>query len=391
MKWFMAAAAFVVSSNIDIFLARKGLSGSGIHVGLGLSILAAAAAIGARQASLGFNRFSGIALPFACLLMWSLVTALFSIDIELSLLTIARYFSIGVAMLLLASLAGQRVDFDRSLAFGLAAGLVVVWLSIVTDAFQPGTFSRQATRAAGLYINPNGAAHALVLTYIALLAVWRRSTFNGWMAAAYLIVATGVFLTLSRSGIVLLGILTIGLSVIYFSMRFAIYTAALTIVGTISILMFGHLGEVSQFQNVTTMNRLDRLFTVEAYLDQNDARVQLLRSYLSDRVGFVGSGPGVSSRLSTFGGATHNTYAKLYWESGLVAVLLYLAVLLAPFRRTLARGTFMTVAIVAALGVFTNYNLDNRLVYLSLLLALATAQKTNIQTAYASMAGTPRR
>jgi hypothetical protein len=377
MNYLIFLATVLVGTNVDIFLARQGVPGAGVHIGVGIALAVAFFVATAMRVSLNLERFRGFMVLFLLLLVWSLISGFFSLDVELSLVTLARYIVLCVGMLLLASLVDVRADFTKAVAGGLLASLVIVTATIFIDAIRPGTFSQQLTRAAGLYINPNNGAQALILNLVGLVAVWRKPVIDRALVFAYVLVMAGVFLTLSRSGVVLFVITSAFLAYIYFSRRMAMYAGLLSVALVAVIIMYMDPTNLTQFQNVTTMNRLDKLFTLDAYLDGDDERVQLLRAYLGDQVGVFGWGPGASALQDDFGGATHNTFVKLYWESGLVATFLYSCILLYVAFANRTRFGMMSVGVLFPLSVFTNYNLDNRMFYFVLLISLAT-QKARV-------------
>lgn len=76
---------------------------------------------------------------------------------------------------------------------------VLVGVAInVFELFAPNTFSNVSGRSAGLYVNANMSAEALVLGMIlgiTALPIWYRSVF-------ILLVGTGVFVTYSRAGLI---------------------------------------------------------------------------------------------------------------------------------------------------------------------------------------------
>ncbi len=89
------------------------------------------------------------------------------------------------------------------LTCGLALSALVS--SILIDARYPGTFSFLDTRAAGFGVNPNCGAALTVMLLIGVLD-WRKPQISVsvclWTAMAFV----GVFMTMSRSGILLLGV-----------------------------------------------------------------------------------------------------------------------------------------------------------------------------------------
>ena len=101
----------------------------------------------------------------------------------------------------LASIFASQSNWRATCGMALCA-LVV---SILIDARYPGTFSILNTRAAGFGVNPNIGAAMAALLLVGVLD-WKRPNLSvmtcGWCLVAFI----GVFLTLSRSGILVLGI-----------------------------------------------------------------------------------------------------------------------------------------------------------------------------------------
>ena len=372
-KMLLFISVFLIASNLDIYLARSDVPGMGFHVGSALSIILAAVNYILYAKKARMERFGDIFFIYFIFIIWSSISTLLSLDIALSAITIARYSIIMISMICLASFIGSRPDFDRTIMAALIAALAVVFLSVVIDVFRPGTFSKQLTRSAGLYINPNGAAQALILIFLSINLLRKKEFIDKTIIICYSMVSLGIFLTLSRSGIVLLVLLTLYLVYKFFSFRGAMYfVLAACVVGMVGALAL-YLGDVTQFQNATTMNRLERLFSLEAYVDQDDARVGLAKAYLRETVGIFGSGPGLSAGDEGLGAATHNTYIKAYWESGIIAAFIFILFVIFPLKNNQSHQARIAIFMALALGVFTNYNIDNRLFYFLLLAVCATA------------------
>ena len=86
---------------------------------------------------------------------------------------------------------------------GMAMCALVV--SILVDVRSPGTFSFMDTRAAGFGVNPNRGAAIVVLLLIGVLD-WTRPKLSLVTCSWFFVAFVGVFMTLSRSGILVLGI-----------------------------------------------------------------------------------------------------------------------------------------------------------------------------------------
>ena len=110
-------------------------------------------------------------------------------------------FLVFLLALPLAALFASQSNWRAACGTALCA-LVI---SILVDARHPGTFSFLETRAAGFGVNPNIGAAMSVLLLLGVLD-WKRPTLSlmtcGWCLVAF----TGVILTLSRSGVLVLGI-----------------------------------------------------------------------------------------------------------------------------------------------------------------------------------------
>ena len=110
-------------------------------------------------------------------------------------------FLVFLLALPLASIFASQSNWRAACGMALCA----LVMSILVDVRYPGTFSFLETRAAGFGVNPNIGAALVVLLLVGVLD-WKRPTLSvmacGWCLVAFL----GVFMTLSRSGILVLGI-----------------------------------------------------------------------------------------------------------------------------------------------------------------------------------------
>ena len=110
-------------------------------------------------------------------------------------------FLVFLLALPLASLFASGANWK--VACGVAMCSLV--MSILVDARYPGTFSILEARAAGFGCNPNRGAELTVMLLIGVLN-WKKPSLSLVSCGWFLIALVGVFMTLSRSGTLLLGI-----------------------------------------------------------------------------------------------------------------------------------------------------------------------------------------
>ena len=199
----------------------------------------------------------------------------------------------------------------------------------IYEIFNPLAFSDNAGRSAGLYVNPNLAAEALVLGMILGLSSLKQRYRFPFM----LVAGMGILTTFSRAGIVVWCLALAG-TVIIGQVRvrnFVLSGLAATIV-VVSVVV-PQWDQVRLFLkstgvlNVNVEGRINWLMNPSVSSDSSS----LERAYIAQRAWkkygerpFVGSGTGASRE--GWGGvannATHNMYLSLMVDYGVVGLLL---------------------------------------------------------------------
>lgn len=267
------------------------------------------------------------------------------------------------------------VVFAREANWKLACGLALSALitSILIDARYPGTFSFLDTRAAGFGVNPNCGAALTVMLLIGVLD-WRKpslSIVNGlWTMLAFV----GVFMTMSRSGILLLGI--VGMLYVRQCVRRQ-GLGALIIVGGLAFSCAGYAVIAGDFArrvlplleaNGSRANLFSGQF--DAMDTTDDSRVQFALAHLEMAMErpVLGWGTGLSYVGEE---GSHNMFLSRWVENGIPGLLAYLLLILAVFRIGWVHDSWecITMAIfLAALSFFSHNLLEDK----SVLIMLAT-------------------
>lgn len=200
------------------------------------------------------------------------------------------------------------------------------------DVLQPGTFSQQMGRAAGLAQNANFSA-ALLVTACAGLMRPRRLRRRDWILLA--VTAVGVLATLSRGGTVLLGVLLVAyLASSVLSLRPSLRRSAvlrlLPVVIAAALILAAAIGAARQgigmFERPTARARVGILTGDESLLSGDEGRIKLLEQAWEQVVQapILGHGTGASYRS---GRGFHNMYMDVWVQFGIAGLLAYLALL----------------------------------------------------------------
>lgn len=143
--------------------------------------------------------------------------------------------------------------------------------------------------------------------------------------------------------------------------------------GVGAFLMLPTVDSIAIFQNQTTMTRMERLVDLSYYTDTSDSRFELAQSYFAYASPWFGSGPGATALVDAFGGATHNTFLKMYWESGIIGAILYTLIIFIPLFIARSGVIILSVSIMTFLSLVTNYNMDNRSFHLLVIITYMIA------------------
>ncbi|HXG45163.1 MAG TPA: O-antigen ligase family protein [Gemmatimonadales bacterium] len=258
-------------------------------------------------------------------------------------------------MFVLADAAALRV------ARGMLVALVLVGVVVnLYDLLHPLAFSPFVGRAAGLYVNPNIAAIALVLGMVASLeAVPAR-----WQTGYVLATGVGVFVTLSRTGIIgwvvaLAGLLWTG--VLRWRVLFQV-VAALVILGLVTLQWTGELGALAARLSTIGNGPLERLALQGDFSTKvrYDVAVEALRLFAAHPLAGGGLGATLEWRYPE---STHNMYLRLLAEMGLIGVIIYpgaaLMALWRPRGAVPAAGRVF-LAVWLLFGLFSHNMLEDR-------------------------------
>lgn len=256
------------------------------------------------------------------------------------------------------------------LTCGLALSALVS--SILIDARYPGTFSFLDTRAAGFGVNPNCGAALTVMLLIGVLD-WRKPqisvTVCFWTAMAFV----GVFMTMSRSGILLLGM--VGMLYVRQCVR-RNGLGTLVVIAGLAASLGGYAVMAGEFaRRVLPMfdatGSRANLFSgqFDAMDATEDSRVQFAMEHLEMALErpLLGWGTGLSYVGEE---GSHNMYLSRWVENGLPGLLAYCLLILTMFRiGWVHRSRECTTAVLffAALSFFSHNLLEDK----SLLIMLA--------------------
>lgn len=230
----------------------------------------------------------------------------------------------------------------RDFALIASSACLVVVPMLIVDLFMPHYFSSlNVGRPAGVYINPNRAAFALVLGH--LIA---QTTLRGRLRTLQLVLTwIGVLLTASRAGILLMALASLAFA---FDRRQSldVFVLRLLAVCAAAVALASFVGWAARSGTLDTLGVLStqmesRLETMLAFdlrdfstLERESASLEALR-VLSDNP-FLGAGPGITRVWDEV--PTHNMYLYLGAESGLLGLLLFPALLMASGWSAIRRG-----------------------------------------------------
>ncbi|WP_253451581.1 hypothetical protein [Halomonas sp. Y3] len=380
---FLALAAVVNLTAVDIYMARAGILGLGSFLGVFLSFAAFFLAfylfpherIGFYGGGRVVKKGGGVSPSFfpivfgLLFIFFMIIPTIFSEEIGVGFLTLFRYllfFFASVIILLSFRRVGRCNAFFSVVLFSLA----ILIISLFFEAFVPGTFARRTTRAGGILVNPNLAAHSIsIMFFLALLlSNSRRSVMFLLMFYPFALLA--VAFTISRSGFVLFGIFSVALLVrvvYYFNLK-SVLMYSLFVFSFLMLAVPFFIYSIPIFGSLTSLERMSSSLSLDFYLDFDDGRVGLLHDYLSklDSKALLGNGAGwTASGSNLIDGATHNMYIKVLFEGGVLSLVFYLAFLLSPmllFNESIFVRLSLVVFLIA-LGFFTNYLLDHRVFY----------------------------
>lgn len=292
----------------------------------------------------------------------------------------SRFISALFLVIVTMILADPRTHLPTHLTIAWA----VVFASIVNiyELLHPSTFSSDFGRSAGLYINPNQTAAAIVLGVICAQDV----VSPRWRAWFLALSAVGVALTLSRAGIVA-WILVFIISRLRAGPRGLLKLGVFVLLAAVVLVPFGAAGIEGLFADTGVLsddvqNRVNFFESGSASDTSAESRVEhagfAWDMFVENPAAGRGTGASVSPPFDVLG--PHNIYLSLMVDHGVIGVLIVpLFVLAAALgTRGAARGLAVGVSMfILYWGMFSHNVLEER--YLLLAVALIAAVTTSSQ------------
>ncbi len=239
--------------------------------------------------------------------------------------------------------------------------LIGIATSIFIDARYPGTFSLLETRAAGFGINPNRGAAITTMVLIGALD-WKRPRVSLMAVCWGGLALAAVFLTMSRSGVLLLGVVGtlylrlcvrrngMGSLVLLGGLAFGVGGYALIAADAAQQLlpMFESTGSRASLFS----GQLDAMDTAE------DSRLVLIQEYLEMIFEHPILGWGTGFTYGNELGA-HNMFLARWVDNGLFGLVAYVVLIWMTFRTGRRYGSWecMTVGIYLLAYSFFTHNL----------------------------------
>lgn len=277
----------------------------------------------------------------------------------------------------------------------ISIGGVVLAVTVLMGAAHL-VFDTDSCRGAGLLINPNGAAYALVLSTALSWKFWRSQALYAWMAA---VIATALFFTQSRSGWIA-GVLVY--LFLFFSNRLWFRLFFVRLIATVSVVAVVFIGasftdsSIYRCINNALADRFRLAISLVESINESPlagvkalwyegsepeepAELAMSRSD-SERLALATKAFSIIGANPVFGGGidamqgvrAHNIMLELAAEHGIVGLLLF-PWLLALAARTRGLGNGIAVAAVFVIGMFSHGVLYDRYILLVLALVLSTS------------------
>lgn len=305
-----------------------------------------------------------IAYTLLLFLLWALISLLWAESSSATLTSVARYAPNAFLFLIAYTAVRRRrhvrlvfAAFVTGAAFSAAYGLVT-----------PGEV---AGRVSGTVGDPNELAAVLVAALVLALGLWattprRSQAARVALAAAVVVCVAGIFLSLSRGGLVALGVAAV--AAVVFGGRWRPATAGIAAVVAIAGLGY--------FALLASPSSRDRITTSNGGSGRVDLYMVAGRMVAAHPLIGVGSGnfPNASIHYLLEPGAlergqdvvdiqrpAHNVYLQILAELGIPGLLLLLAII----------GASLTCAVRAARGFVAQGNVEMEILARALFVALA--------------------
>jgi len=251
----------------------------------------------------------------------------------------------------------------------MAVALVVIIATSFIDIVYPGTFSKVANRAAGIFENPGGAAFNMVFLTAVLLR-WEKKALNIPDLLLFVICGVAVFFTFSRGGAVQF----IALAALYWMNmttrhRFYAVIQFLIVVVLLAAGVFYILPDYISQLKILEYNS-DRLGwflgNVGGAFTTKDDRVVLFW----EAAGIISANPltGVGTGfVGSMNPGPHNVFLARWIENGIFGLLAFVWLLASLFFMNKFTGNFNGVAalmIVFLYGLSSHIVMDDRVILL---------------------------
>jgi O-antigen ligase len=318
MMGFVAYAFFIPFDSVAIVADTGGATLTKL-----LGVVAAGVLVAAGIVERRFVRPPIVALWVVLFFLWAVATLAWALDSEMSLARIPTFANL-VAMYLVA--VSFRVSEKELTAVGVMTvigGVLAAGIGMVLGfAENPDQVARRTLAVAGREANPNAVAHSLLLPLGIALAMFiavRRTVIRVITVGGIAVIAAGIFLTMSRSSLV-----AVGLMICLLLYRLGARWQILPAVGTLSALL--------PMLPARFFDRIGRVFTGEDATGSGRTEIWSVGLRALDRFGLFGAGPfnfPAVYRMEMPGGisyGSHSAFVGTLVELGIIGLLLLLAV-----------------------------------------------------------------
>jgi hypothetical protein len=279
---------------------------------------------------------------------------------------------LSVAFLIaVRTVAGTSAGYSSAVRAIAATEVLGVALNVY-EWFVPLSFSFSYGRAAGLYVNPNISAGALV----AGMVLGVNAVPSRWREAYVMLAGLGVLLTFSRGGMVGWTAAVAILAAIRTLRRVRL----MSIFGLCAVGLWGASVQLPWLGNaldelLSNRPELAQRIGVQGSQDLNtESRLLLAGSALQRFAGnpIAGSGLGATTEDWHLSDGTHNVYVTHLAEHGLLGSFLFPGLLWLIYTRARESTSRTTVALVVFLGIWGMFS-HNLLDEFQLLVAIGVA------------------
>lgn len=302
-----------------------------------------------------------------------------------------RILSVIFLMLMLFLFA--RPEEQRLARTGVALAQVVAISLNIYELFHPLTFSKIPGRSSGLFENSNQSGAALMLGMIlsfavvparlrvpfiiatgaGILTTFTRSAMLGWLVVVMFLILRGGFSVQRLRAVIVCGLLVIGF----------VFSPA-----------WHHLEQTLEERGALNLNVLDRLAFFssgrvrDASANERFAVVAEAWRLFTERP-FTGYGTGAARNIPGFPVSTHNIYAFLLVDHGILGLAIIAGLLVATLwganRRT-SDVTWPFALFLVMWGFFSHNVLEERYILLAVALVASMVASARYQPARARQA-----